>query len=119
MRFSILSASTLLLAAVNAASIVTKDTNIVANWNLKTYTDGGCTAGRKEEGGNTPKGCTNLPAQANSYKYSSSFDPNSGVQYTLIQYAGQNCVRQVGQDDGNAGNACSARTFESYKVVAN
>ncbi|OAK98503.1 hypothetical protein IQ06DRAFT_350186 [Phaeosphaeriaceae sp. SRC1lsM3a] len=119
MRFSIISASTFLLAAVNAASIVAKDANIVANWSLKTYTDGACTTGRTQDGGNTPKGCTNLATPANSYKYSSSYDPNSGVQYSLIQYAGLNCVRQVGQDDGNAGNACSARTFESYKVVAN
>jgi hypothetical protein len=117
MHFTTASTFLVLLTSITASNIVAKNTEAVANWNLEAYTDGACQHPIATEGGNTPKGSSNLGQQANSYRFASTYDPRSGISFSLLQYAGMNCVGQVGQDEGGSSD-CSGRTFESYKVVS-
>lgn len=115
-----------ILALANGSALPTEATHnttepdVTASWVFSAYSDGGCSTALRTDGGNTPSGCRNVNdegAQANSYRFRTSFDPETGVSFALTLYAGQNCQSQIGTDNGLSDN-CKSLTFESYQVNA-
>ncbi|KAI2637167.1 hypothetical protein GGS26DRAFT_604126 [Hypomontagnella submonticulosa] len=111
-----------LLAAASASPTLspitngTDDPDIAAQWNFQAFSDGGCNNGIVNIVGTTASGCQTLPQIAQSYRFLSNVDPQTGASFAVSLYSSQQCNNLIFTDNGKNG-ACNTILFESWQVL--
>ncbi|KAI0387821.1 hypothetical protein F5Y04DRAFT_241074 [Hypomontagnella monticulosa] len=102
--------------AVNPFTNGTDDPDIRAQWTFMAYADGACQNALVNIVGTTTSGCQNLPQIAQSYRFISNVDPQTGASFSVSLYSSQNCNNLIFTDNGKNG-ACNTILFESWQVL--